>query len=486
MNSFTLPAYESMRLVDINRLTEFQHTCSERLAAHLHTLAFLLNFFDTPAIRDEFITIYSNYMADHNIVRRVTHPLFQPFSTNQEEEIRFTMSLTEQQLRDQLHIQNTQLQNNTLVITRRSHSDLTFIYICTAFVEHNMPQFGIITELWEPFNIELFENLGSHNDTINLGIGISQTPEILSRFGETDRIFESYRQHLVEETYRPNKQHKVKIDANKFIINDENKDDYTECKLCYGDEPLYVCTACKYPMCKECLKQILKTTGLCPSCRAKNLTVCVIQRDTMNKELIDDINFDYENTSAEKECKYTPEQINEELNDEIHGNKNRNEPGEIPLPDLVNDVHVSSDDEETDSDDDNDEDSDGEHVRPQFGMHINDRRPSRIIQRNNRTNARNRNRFNLSHHDDATALRDNGEFITHNAERNDIVFINANTGEQTNSNDIVTPERILRYAVHTMLGGQRRQPIRTTQRIYHGLVLNTSVFNISDDDEENA
>lgn len=344
-SSFVLPSFETMKTIDLSSFSDKQRDYSEQLSAHLHILHMVLTFFDSEEIRDDFITTYSNYMAHKCIIQRRNGPRHSDMA----EEIRFFLPANNIIL-NLLEIEN-------VMYTRRSDHPITFIQICTSFLERNLPVSGIFTESWVPISVEFFETLGSRNDTISLCVAVGNNPDVLSRFGETDRWFEGYREHLVRETYAETHQHHVHIADEKFIITDENKDDMNECKLCYSEESLYACESCKYPICKSCLKHILKSTGICPCCREKNLSMMVIQRDDSQKELIDDLNFDYQ-PENNNNSSFKPEEINEELDDDLHGNHgsdpNRNY--DISLREPLNDSDDDDDDDEDYLNDDERED----------------------------------------------------------------------------------------------------------------------------------
>lgn len=331
-NSFNLTSLIDMEQVNTgNNNSPFYLNNIALLIAHLRNLPVLVNFFETDEIRDNFISVFSRYMAYRCCVRSTG-----PYRGNNEE-IRFFLPAGNELL-EALHVDN-------VMYTLRSVNPQTFINVCTAFVERNIREFGLMTELWTPIPLSVFELLADPADTIALCVSVGNNPDVLSRFGETDRWFESWRRQIVSETYAQNNQHTVVIDSEPFLLTDDNKDDINECKLCF-DESIYVCKDCKYPMCKTCLKHLLKSTGLCPSCRRSNITVQVISRSEKNKELIDDLNFDYDHAACEEaptqsHRHFTPEQINEEIDYEI--NHPDGEQGDIELQDHLNDYDDDED-----------------------------------------------------------------------------------------------------------------------------------------------
>lgn len=102
-------------------------------------------------------------------------------------------------------------------------------------------------------------------------------------------------------------------------------------------------------MCKDCLKHILKTTGKCPCCQRADddFQVHIVRRGDAFKELVDDLNFDLDdNQCVEIPCKFTPEQINEEVDDDLDHPEEpepSQRPAELRLTDPFNDPDSDED-----------------------------------------------------------------------------------------------------------------------------------------------
>lgn len=329
-SSFTLPSFEQMSAIDTSNFTSLQCRCRDNLRGHLEIMSLVINFFDTPQLRDQFITVYSNYMAFKCVIRTSTPDNRREYV----EEIRFFLPA------DNILFRVLEVEN--VFYARRSERVQTFIEICVGFLERNLNINGIITELWEPIPLLLFEQLGSHNDYLTLCVHTGTIPGLLNERSEVDRLFENWRSRFIDEMYAPTHKHTVTISPDPFEITDENKDDKNECNICYASPSLYVCVDCKYPMCKECLKHVLKTTGKCPCCQREgsSFSVHVVHRGESFKELVDDLNFDLDDQQLiELPCKFTPEQINEEVDDDLHGPQNSDAPAntEIHLNEPLND-----------------------------------------------------------------------------------------------------------------------------------------------------
>ena len=335
-SSFTLPTFEQMSAVNTSNFTLLQRRCSDNLRGHLEIMQLIINFFDTPALRDQFITVYSNYMAFKCVVRTSSATDRREYV----EEIRFLLPA------DNLLFRVLEVEN--VFYARRSDRVQTFLEICVGFLERNLTINGIITELWEPIPLPLFEQLGCPNDYLTLCVHTGTIPGLMNERSEVDRLFENWRSRFIDEMYAPTHKHTVKISSEPFEITDENKDDKNECNICYASQSLYVCVDCKYPMCKECLKHVLKTTGKCPCCQREGaeFSVHVVHRGESFKELVDDLNFDLDDQQLiEIPCKFTPEQINEEVDDDLHGPHNTpNGPpnSDIQLNEPLNDPEDSS------------------------------------------------------------------------------------------------------------------------------------------------
>lgn len=337
-----------MHRLDNSTFSVFQMTARDDLAGRLREHNTVRTFFDTEEIKEDFINAFSNFMANRCIVRHAG-PGFA--SGHYQEEIRFFLPA------HNILLSLMELEN--VLYVRHSKHVFTFTSLCMVFIERNLPQFGIITELWEEIPFELFESIGHHGDSIALCVAVDQTIG-LGRDRESDRLFEEYRQNIIDEKFDTNKQFRINIDPEPFMITDENKEDMNECKLCCGDESLYVCKECKYPMCKECLKHILKSSGECPCCRqVKDFCVHVVHRKVEDKPLIDDLNFDLEGHETTSSRQFKPEEINEEIDAEINAPQENTDPHahDIQLTGSLNDDELVEPVEPVDEDDDEPEEA---------------------------------------------------------------------------------------------------------------------------------
>lgn len=313
LSSFQLPALDVMARLDTSNFTFMQTNCSEMLRERLRITSLVVTFFDTEEIMKTFTEQYSNWMASKCIVKRTDS------HGRTIEEIRFILHIDN---RDG-HLQEF-AELREILYSRRSLNSLTFIELGVVFMERNLRENGIITEAWETISPQAFERYGARGDYFSDVVSTDGTISPYFESGTADRVFNAYCEHLIEHTFSTNHQHTVKINSDKFVITPENKEESNECKLCYADQSVYVCNDCKYPMCKECLKHILKSNGKCPCCRREgdedDFTVqIVLRKEDMEPELIDDLNFDYEDKPITNSSEFTPEQINEEIDAEING-----------------------------------------------------------------------------------------------------------------------------------------------------------------------
>lgn len=331
-NSFQLPSFDRMKSIDLNTFTPFQLQASMELNNSLHEHPLVSTFFDTDDIRDEFISVYSNYMAYKTIVKRAVG------NGDSIEEIRFCIPAN--------NILAVLMEINCIYFMRYSRSINTFVALSTVFVERNIRETGIMTEMWREIDMGAFESSGDAHDGICLCTVIDQQV-VFGASRESDRLFEEYRQDIINEHFRTNKQHNVIVDSTEIEINETNKDDLDECKICYGAESSYVCKDCKFPLCKNCLKHILKSTGECACCRKKDgFAVCVLKRKETEHELIDDLNFERpEEQSTPKGKQFALNEINQEIDYEINGPKDGDN-YDIELQESLNRDEDDDDDDE--------------------------------------------------------------------------------------------------------------------------------------------
>lgn len=346
-SSFTLPAFEQMAAIDTTSFTTLQRRCSDNLSGYLQIMSLIINFFDTTELRNSFVTVYSNYMAYKCVVRTASADNRHEYV----EEIRFFLPAD--------NILFRVLEIEGVFYTRRSDKVQTFLEMCVAFLERNLQINGIITELWEPIPLIIFESVGNRDeDYFTVCAQTGTIPGLLNERSEIDRLFESWRSRFIDDMYAPTHKHTVKISTEPFDITEENKEEKNECNICYGAESMYVCVDCKYPMCKECLKHVLKTTGKCPCCQREDGTfqVHIVRRSDSFKELVDDLNFDLDEQVNNQNNKYTPEQINEEVDEDLRTPTNAQAPPtntDIQLNEPLNDYtdeeegnHVIDDEED--------------------------------------------------------------------------------------------------------------------------------------------
>lgn len=354
-NSFALPTLTAMKTIDTSRFTEFQTRCSTNLFEHLKIDRAIIDMFDSEEIRDDFLSTFSAYMAYKCIVRRLD-----PHTRSMVNEILFMLPSTD------MHLTLSNLEN--VFYCRRSTSVNTFIFICASFVEFNVHQNGIFTEMWNPIPVGFFESVGNPaNDTFALRLGAEIRVERLAnerQLIEANNMFENYRADLIEHHFAQNKCNRIQILPERFTITKQNADDSNQCLLCCTYLSNYVCHDCKYPMCKDCLKRLLKSTGECPGCRRKyeSFSVQIVERSEEFNVLVDDLNEDVEEhpvTANSDGTAYTLEQINEEVYAEQHPPASANHDIELQ--------HDSDSDIDPVIADDNDDDDDHGNV------HVNQR-----------------------------------------------------------------------------------------------------------------
>lgn len=341
-NSFALPTLTAMKSIDTTHFTEFQTRCSNNLFEHLKIHRMIIDMFDSEEIRDDFLSTFSLYMAYKCVIRRLD-----AHSRTFVNEVIFMLPSTD------MHLTLTNLEN--VFYCRRSTSINTFMFVCTSFVEFNIRQNGIFTELWTPIPVGFFESVGNpDNDSFALRLGSEIRVERLvndRQLTEANNMFEHYRADLIERHFAQNKCNRIQILPERFEITKENAEESNSCLLCCTYMSNYVCNDCKYPMCKDCLKRLLKSTGECPGCRRKDnsFVVRIVDRSEEFNILVDDLNGDVEeHQSAPLNADgqpFTLEQINEEVYAEQHPPRDSNN----------RNIHLHHDDSEDSDDDDTDD-----------------------------------------------------------------------------------------------------------------------------------
>lgn len=172
---------------------------------------------------------------------------------------------------------------DNVYLVRLSLNIDTFVDIISYYIISNLSSCGIFTELWEPPNHLMFEELGDEADDIILivrrDVNTIQDTDIY------DRLYEDHRNSVIEETFKEDKNHEIIILDNESI--DENEDN-KECHLCYSNSK-FICSKCNYPLCELCVEHIKKTTGLCPCCRTYPIELIKINKVLQDKnELTED------------------------------------------------------------------------------------------------------------------------------------------------------------------------------------------------------
>lgn len=342
-NSFALPTLTAMKSIDTTHFTEFQTRCSNNLFEHLKIHRMIIDMFDSEEIRDDFLSTFSLYMAYKCVVRRLD-----PQTRGFVNEVIFMLPSSD------MHLTLTNLEN--VFYCRRSTSITTFMFVCTSFVEFNIRQNGIFTELWTPIPVGFFESVGNpDNDSFALRLGSEIRVERLvndRQLTEANNMFEHYRADLIERHFAQNKCNRIQILPERFEITKENAEEMNSCLLCCTYMSNYICNDCKYPMCKDCLKRLLKSTGECPGCRRKDTSfvVRIVDRSEEFNILVDDLNGDVEEHQAPAlnadGQPFTLEQINEEVYAEQHPPRNSSN----------SNIHLHHDDSEDSDNDDSDDD----------------------------------------------------------------------------------------------------------------------------------
>ena len=254
-SSFILPSFDTISEKDIN-LDEYQDIAYRSLMFKV--------------LEDSVVERYEDKYMINGLVHYVTKYLTEKIIIPAPEHINSQSHI----IRFIYH--NDEMDDNTYLI-RLSLSVDTFIDIASHFIINNLLLCGIFTELWEPPNLLIFEELGDKSEDIILiarsNIDTIQDPDVY------DRLYENHRNSVIEETFKEDKNHEIIILDDESI--DENEDN-KECHLCYSNSK-FICSKCNYPICELCMEHIKKTTGLCPCCRTYPIELIKINKVLSDK-----------------------------------------------------------------------------------------------------------------------------------------------------------------------------------------------------------
>lgn len=361
MFAFTLPAFDIIEdLLYQYELTDGQYLCSDHLYGCLEHNQFIINYFnsnDVDVVFEQFISACSRY---------ISYLCVSPDSTNQNLKIKFSYKADQQF--NHLGIQ-------CIYYVRESRSMTTFVELSLAFITKNVIDYGINTQQWKSISLHDFEYFGCQEDIVTIDFGLSTQNQQFRRLADIrnevrernqmrfnamrnvnrppqrvittnedsyqsilDQLFYDHSRNLINNKFSRQNKHKVIIDQEKFKITDENKEEMLECQLCCSEKTLYVCSKCKYPMCKTCLKHILVTSGECPCCREKNMKVQIVESGNVEG------NVNVEETIDETVDENVNEDVNENVSENV--NENVNESGNETV-DENNDEIIDEDVDET-------------------------------------------------------------------------------------------------------------------------------------------
>lgn len=90
-----------------------------------------------------------------------------------------------------------------------------------------------------------------------------------------DRLYDDYHDEIISRVLLDSIHlHQVKIADEWTVITEFNTNELGTCELCCDKPTNYICKGCRYPMCVDCLKKVLRGNGKCPCCRSdKDFTV---------------------------------------------------------------------------------------------------------------------------------------------------------------------------------------------------------------------
>lgn len=328
--------------IDTTKFTPFQRRCSEclfdELRQHVHIMKLVRTMvrslsvnIDWRYIHNDIISKYANYMtAIHVMPNKIRLSRMSP-------PIYAIMFLTDA---DEFMCKLHGFKNMKYV--RITSHMCTFIDICMEIFSRNIRNYRLHFDQWSSelsidelfilseHSSDVFRTYAPMEDDIDgpLHTHINKLVRIArDHKDDIERImnhldFDGNSQlnliqaidskNLIDKVFAVDKINHVTITP--FNAMSSINGEIPECPLCCSTDAQYICHDCKYPICKDCLKHLLKSTGTCPSCRRKeSFTVTPLSDDpsllTVNEESISEHRSNVENLISNEEIFHVVNEI---------------------------------------------------------------------------------------------------------------------------------------------------------------------------------
>ena len=154
-----------------------------------------------------------------------------------------------------------------------THRLLSFMRLTSDYVIFNLSTNGILTECWEPVQIDFIIMYAQPIDIVIYPVDINsmESNGVMSNLLES--TFEENREQTLDRIFGEHNNHTLCFSAQPPV---PRTDDNSECQLCCSPSD-YICSKCNEPLCCSCILHIKKSTNTCPACRASPIVLQQIE-----------------------------------------------------------------------------------------------------------------------------------------------------------------------------------------------------------------